>query len=261
MPIGAHRAVRPIGGYTCRMTSDPAAAAPSTEDGPSAPGAVLFDIDGSLVDSNFLHVHAWTRAFADAGHPVDGWRIHRSIGMGSSQLLGELLGDDADRLGDAVDHGHTDRYAELAPLLRAFDGAQDLVRAVSERGAVTVLATSAPPDELERLRAVLELDDVLDAVTGGGDVDAAKPEPDLVLAALDRAGAQAQDAVFVGDSVWDVVAASRAGVRCVGLLSGGTSAAELSEAGAVAVYDSPAHLLRELDGSPLAVTWQAADRG
>jgi HAD superfamily hydrolase (TIGR01509 family) len=222
------------------------------------PGAVLFDIDGTLVDSNFLHVHAWTRAFADAGHPVDAWRTHRAIGMGGSQLLAELLGDDADRLGDQAKQGHTDRYAELTPLLRPFDGARELVQAVSDRGAVVVLATSAPPEELEHLLAVLDLDDTLDAVTGDEDVDAAKPEPDLVQVALDKAGCSAESSVFVGDSRWDVVAATRAGVPCVGLLSGGTSAAELTEAGAIAVYDDVAALLADLDDGPLAVTWRGS---
>ena len=239
------------------MASDPGSdPAPTTGERPSGPGAVLFVIDGSLVDSNFLHVQAWALAFVDAGHPVDAWRIHRAIGMGSSQLLAELLGDDADRLENKVKQGHTDRYAEMTPLLRAFDDARDLVRAVSDRGAVTVLATSAPPEELERLLAVLDLDDVLDAITGAEDVEEAKPEPELVRTALGKAGVPAEAAVFVGDSVWDVIASARASVPCVGLLSGGTSAAELTEAGAVAVYDDAAHLLRELDRSPLAVTWQ-----
>ena len=222
-----------------------------------APGAVMFDIDGSLVDSNYLHVHAWAASFADAGHPVDAWRIHRAIGMGSPQLLGELLGDDAERLEDEVKQGHSERYAAMASLLRPFDGARELVQAVSDRGAVVVLATSAPPDELEKLRAVLDLDDVLDAITAAEDVEEAKPEPELVRTALDKAGCPPASSVFVGDSVWDVVAARRAGVPCVGLLTGGTSAAELTEAGAVAVYDDAAHLLRELDTSPLAATWGA----
>jgi HAD superfamily hydrolase (TIGR01509 family) len=227
-----------------------------TDPSPSRPGAVLFDIDGTLVDSNFLHVHAWTRAFADAGHPVDAWRTHRAIGMGGPQLLEALLGDDADRVGDQAKQGHTDRYAELTPLLRAFDGARELVQAVSDRGAVVVLATSAPPEELEHLRAVLDLDDTLDAITGDEDVEAAKPEPELVQTALEKAGCSAASSVFVGDSRWDVIAAQRAGVPCVGLLSGGTSAAELTEAGAVAVYDDVAALLADLDASPLAVSWR-----
>ncbi|WNB85511.1 HAD family hydrolase [Cellulomonas sp. ATA003] len=227
----------------------------------AGPGAVLFDIDGSLVDSNFLHVHAWALAFADAGHPVDAWRIHRSIGMGSPLLLADLLGDDVDRLGDAVKDGHAERYAELGDRLRAFDGARELVRAVADRGAVTVLATSAAPEELERLQSLLDLDDVLDAITSAQDVDAAKPDPELVETALRKAGVPPDRAVFVGDAVWDVQAAARAGVPCVGLLAGGTSAAELTEAGAVAVYDDAAHLLREIDDSPLAAMWTAGSSG
>ncbi|WP_298458696.1 HAD family hydrolase [uncultured Cellulomonas sp.] len=235
-------------------TSDGDRSSASGSDG-AGPGAVLFDIDGSLVDSNFLHVHAWALACTAAGHPVDSWRIHRAIGMGSSLLLADLLGDDVDRIGEEVKDGHSERYAEMADQLRAFDGARELVRAVSDRGAVTVLATSAVPEELERLRAVLDLDEVIDAITAAEDVESAKPEPELVQVALDKAGVGADRAVFVGDSVWDVQAAVRADVPCVGLLTGGTSAAELTDAGAVAVYDDVSHLLRELDDSPLAATW------
>jgi HAD superfamily hydrolase (TIGR01509 family) len=218
----------------------------------SAPGAVLLDVDGTLVDTNYLHVHAWVQAFIAAGHPVDAWRVHRAIGMGGSQLLAELLGDDADRLGERATEGHTARYAELAPLMRVLPGARELVRALAVRGARVVLATSAAPEEVTRLRAVLDLEDVLHDVTSSKDVDAAKPEPDLVHVALRAAGVEADEAVFVGDSVWDAVAAGRAGVTCVGLRSGGVSAAELREAGAVEVYDDPEHLLRELDRSRLA---------
>jgi HAD superfamily hydrolase (TIGR01509 family) len=215
-----------------------------------APTAVLLDIDGTLVDSNFLHVHAWVQAFAEVGHPVDAWRVHRRIGMGSGRLIGELLGDDAERLGDDAKERHTARYAGLADLLRPFDGARDLVRALADRGVRVVLSTSAAPEELEKLRAVLDVDDLVQ-VTGAEDVDEAKPEPDLVHAALDLAGVPADRAVFVGDSVWDVEAAVRAGVPCVGVLSGGTSAAELRDAGAADVVEDVAALLRDLDATPV----------
>jgi HAD superfamily hydrolase (TIGR01509 family) len=218
--------------------------------GPHSPAAVLLDIDGTLVDSNYLHVHAWVQAFADAGRPVDAWRVHRRIGMGSGRLLAELLGDDADRLAHDVKERHTARYAELGDRLRAFDGARDLVRELARRGARVVLSTSAAPEELERLRAVLDVDDLVQ-VTGAEDVEEAKPEPDLVHAALDLAGVPARRAVFVGDSVWDVEAAGRAGVACVGLLSGGTSEAELREAGAVDVAVDVAALLAGLDRTPV----------
>ena len=218
--------------------------------GTDAPTAVLLDIDGTLVDLNFLHVHAWVQAFAEVGHPVDAWRVHRRIGMGSGRLIGELLGDDADRLGDDAKERHTARYAELAGLLRPFDGARDLVRTLADRGVRVVLSTSAAPEELEKLRATLDVDDLVQ-VTGAEDVDEAKPEPDLVHAALDLAEVPADRAVFVGDSVWDVEAAVRAGVPCVGVLSGGTSEAELRDAGAAAVVEDVSALLRDLDATPV----------
>lgn len=219
------------------------------------PGAVLFDIDGTLVDSNYLHVHAWMQAFRDHGRAIDAWRVHRCVGMGSSLLLGELLDDDADRLGDQVKDAHSRHYAELAELQRPFEGARELVRAVAERGARTVLATSAAPAELEQLRAVLDLDDVVTGVTSDQDVGDAKPSPDLIEAALRVADVPASRAVLVGDTVHDVVAAARAGVPCVGVLTGGVSQAELMAAGAVAVFDDTHHLLRDLDASPLALAW------
>lgn len=219
-------------------------------------GAVLFDIDGTLVDSSYLHVHAWAEAFAEHGQDVDAWRIHRAIGMGSAQLLESLLSAErAAEVGDAIKESHSAAYAGLAPLQRLLPGARDLVLAVAERGARTVLATSAAPAELERLREVLDLDDVVTGITSDKDVEEAKPEPDLVRAALDVAGVPPAGAVMVGDATWDVVAAARAGVPCVGVLTGGYAEAELREAGAVAVYRDVAELLDALDDSPLAVAW------
>lgn len=228
----------------------------------TSPGAVLFDIDGTLVDSTYLHVHAWQRALADLAdeldHTVDAWRVHRGIGMGSGLLLAELLGDAADRLGDRAKERHEHHYGTLTSvpgLQRPFDGARDLVRAVAERGARTVLATSAGPAELGELREVLDLDDVLTDITSADDVEQAKPEPDLVHAALEVAGVPPGRAVMVGDTGWDVEAAARAGVPCVAVLTGGWREAELREAGAAAVYRDAAALLADLDASPLARTW------
>lgn len=221
----------------------------------SSPGAVLLDIDGTLVDSNYLHVHAWVQAFADVDRPVDAWRVHRAIGMGSSLLLAALLGDEADDLGDEAKTRHTEHYAGLADLQRPFDGARGLVRAVADRGARVVLATSAGPDELEGLLDALDVEDALTGVTSAQDVEEAKPDPDLVLTALEVAGVAPDRAVLVGDTVWDVQAAERAGVRCVGVLSGGVGEAELRDAGAIAVYRDVAALLEDLDDSPLATTW------
>jgi HAD superfamily hydrolase (TIGR01509 family) len=217
----------------------------------SASGAVLFDIDGTLVDSNYLHVTAWLEAFQSVGRLVPAASIHRCIGMDGGRLLETLLGDRAEELGAQAKAAHDRRYMDAKPSLRAFEDAPELVRAVAARGAA-VLATSAPDDELAVLREILQVDDAIDVVTSSADVETAKPAPDIVEVALERAGQPATNAVFVGDSVWDVEAAGRAGVRCVGLLTGGISAAELRDAGALAVYEHAAHLLAELDASPLA---------
>lgn len=219
------------------------------------PGAVLFDIDGTLVDSTYVHVNAWMHAFRAVGHPMDTWRIHRGQGMGSSELLAALLGEAAKQIGPQAKAHHSEHYRRTSDLLRAFDGARDLVTAVAQRGARVVLATSAAPDELDVLRSILDIEDVVAEITAAEDVEAAKPEPDLIHVALQRAGVTADRAMFVGDTVWDVQACGTAGVACVGVLSGGISASELTEAGAVAVYDDCRALLRELDASPLATIW------
>ncbi|MDT8914479.1 HAD family hydrolase [Amycolatopsis sp. PS_44_ISF1] len=214
--------------------------------------AVLFDIDGTLVDSNYLHVQAWVRAFAESGLAVDSWRVHRGIGMDSAQLVSELVGDRmAEKVGERAEARHSELYLESASSLRPFDQARSLLQAVSARGIEVLLVTSAGPDELDRLKQVLDLGDEVAGIVSGDDADTAKPEPDMVEVALDRAGVEAGRAVFVGDSIWDVVAAKRVSVPTIGLLSGGTSEAELTEAGAVKVYADAATLLDGLDGSPI----------
>jgi HAD superfamily hydrolase (TIGR01509 family) len=215
--------------------------------------AALFDVDGTLVDSNYLHVHAWHRAFHRLGRDVDSWRVHRAIGKGSGKLLATLLGDeDADRIGDEAKELHSRFYLETAPLLRPFDQAPELIRTLAGHGVRVVLATSAGADELKELRRVLDVDDVVSGIVSGADVDATKPDPEPVVAALESAGTAPEDTIFVGDAVWDVHAATKAGVRTVSVLSGGVSAAELTEAGAIATYDDAAALLAGLDESPLA---------
>jgi HAD superfamily hydrolase (TIGR01509 family) len=217
----------------------------------SKTGAVLFDIDGTLVDTNYLHAYAWLGAFQAVGHPVDGAAIHRAIGMGSTQLLDRLLGaDTAKQVGDRAKDEHKNRYRETFPLMRRFDGAAELLRTSAGRAKV-VLASSASPEELDALCEVLGVDEALTAVTGAGDVDAAKPEPDLVEVALNKAQVAPGQAIFVGDTVWDVEAAGRAGLPCVAVMSGGMSRAELADAGAVAVYRDVAELLSCLELSPL----------
>jgi HAD superfamily hydrolase (TIGR01509 family) len=217
----------------------------------STKAAILFDIDGTLVDSNYLHIDAWDRAFSTVGHPVDVWKIHRLIGMDSGMLLERLLCDAAETIGNDAKELHSSNYLATKDRLRAIDGANELLAELSRRGHTVVLATSAPQDELDILLKVLDVDDSIDAVTNADDVGSAKPNPDLIEVALDKASAPADRAVMVGDSVWDVEAAKRAGVKTIGLLSGGFGREELIDAGASEVYDDVADLLLHIDDSLL----------
>jgi HAD superfamily hydrolase (TIGR01509 family) len=217
-----------------------------------AVAAVLFDIDGTLVDSNYLHVEAWSRAFTDIGRPVDAWRIHRSIGMDGTTLVSTLTDGADDDTKERAKDLHSRYYKETAPLLRPLPGARELLEAVQKLGIQVVLATSAPDDELAILRDVLECDHLVSAMTSSADVDTAKPEPDIVNVALDRAGVEAAHAVFVGDAVWDVEACKRAGVVTIALLSGGVSKCELEEAGAHQVFEDAIDLCQHLDDTPIA---------
>ena len=209
--------------------------------------AVLFDVDGTLVDSNYLHIDAWGRAFRKLGVPIDGWRIHRRLGMDSAQMLEELLGDDAEQLSSRASDAHAHFYRKNADRLRAFAGASTLLRELGGHGIRTVLATSASSDELDMLVEALGVGDDGLITTNADDVARAKPHPGLVEVALERADVAAGDAVFVGDSVWDMIAAKRAGVATIGVLSGGISAGELSDAGADRIVESVAELVGMTD--------------
>jgi beta-phosphoglucomutase-like phosphatase (HAD superfamily) len=140
--------------------------------------AVFFDIDGTLIDSNYLHIEAWERAFADLDVPVDAWRLHRSIGMDAGKLLEALIPEgQSDEIADKAKELHSKYYEELVPRLRAFEGGRELVKELAGRGLSVVLATSAPEEELKHLRAVLDLEPVLAEITSGEDVETAKPDP------------------------------------------------------------------------------------
>jgi HAD superfamily hydrolase (TIGR01509 family) len=215
--------------------------------------AALFDVDGTLVDTNYLHAVTWWEAFGQAGHYVPMADIHRAIGMGSDRLLDELLPADRDRNADAgIRAAHSTLYGTYWSRLRPLPGAADLLRACKRRGLAVVLASSADEREFRALRAALDAEDAIDAATFSGDVESTKPEPDLVEAALARVGVPAEEAVFIGDTVWDVQACHKAGVRCIGLLSGGISRGELTDAGAAQVYAGPDDLLARFDSSLLA---------
>jgi len=206
------------------------------------PFAVLLDIDGTLVDSNFLHVDAWQQAFQQSGLTVAAWRIQRAIGADSSKLLDQLVGSQSEAVKAEAKARNSAAFQGMMSRLEPFDGARDFIAALAEQGNRVVLATSAPPEELQALLKTLDVDDHLHAVTSADDVETAKPEPDIIEVALERAGVPADHAVMIGDAVWDVVAASKVGVPCIALLSGGTGRAELLDAGAVAVFDDIADL-------------------
>jgi HAD superfamily hydrolase (TIGR01509 family) len=208
---------------------------------------VLFDVDGTLVDTNYLHVLAWWQALRTQGHDVPMTRLHRTVGQGSDRFVSTILGRDDEKVRAA----HSDFYGPWKHRLVAFDGAAELLRTTHKAGLGVVLATSASAEEVEQLTAAIDADDAVDVITSKDEVDSSKPDPDIVATALNKAGLDPADAVFVGDTVWDVEAAGRAGLPCVCVLSGGISADELRDAGAVAIYRDVRHLLEEFDSSPL----------
>lgn len=180
------------------------------------------------------------------------WRTQQAIGADSAELLDQLIGDKGKSVREEVTSLHDKRYKQFALRLKLLPGAQDLVTVLANRGIRVVLATSAPQHELDRLLALLDIDDDTYAVTSAEDVKRAKPAPEIISVALTKAGVDANHAVLVGDSVWDIKAAATAGVTSVGLLSGGTAEALLREAGAAEVYDDVAALLDHLHTSALA---------
>jgi len=244
-------------GNSMPMSISPTSSMPAST---TSPAAVLFDIDGTLVDSNYLHVHAWQRAFSRMGFEVEAWRIHRGIGMGGSHLVSSLTGDPPEEAVEHLKELHAQYYGETLGLLRPLPGATALLDAVADRGLQVALATSAPENELSTLRKVLGRDDIVSAVTSSADVDTAKPQPDIVEVAMQRTGVTAPRAVFVGDTIWDIRAARRAGVACLCVLSGGIARDELNAEGAAAVFDDPAQLLEDIHTTPIAALTTTAAR-
>ncbi|MFI5874724.1 HAD family hydrolase [Streptomyces sp. NPDC051445] len=215
--------------------------------------AAVFDVDGTLVDTNHLHVITWWEAFRQAGHRVPMHAVHRAVGLGSGDLVAHLLGDGRDKDQDAeLSAAHKALYGQYFDRLPALRDAGPLLRTLHDVGWTVVLATSASGAELSALRAAIDADDVIAATASADDVEEGKPAPEPVEHALELVGASAGQAVFVGDTVWDMQAGRRAGVRCVGVLCGGIPRADLLEAGAEAVYADPADLLSSLSDSPLA---------
>jgi HAD superfamily hydrolase (TIGR01549 family) len=207
---------------------------------------LLLDLDGTLVDTAYLHTRAWQLALHANGYDVPAYRVHRLIGMGGDQFVTALLGENAEREdGDALRAGWEGEYEPLLEEVRALPGAGALVRHADEAGWRVVFASSAPAEHLERYLGLIGAAWLRDRATTSDDVDSTKPAPDLIEVALQVAGTR--EALLVGDSTHDVVAAARSGIPTVGVLTGGYSTAELMDSGAVAVYSSPEEIVNRFD--------------
>ena len=214
------------------------------------PPAAILDIDGTLVDTNFHHAVAWYRAFRQHQELLPIWRIHRHIGMGGDQLIEALCGEEVEESkGDDIRAAEAVLYFALIEEVEPLHGARDLIVDLKHRGRAVVLASSAAEHEVDHYLDLLDARDLADGWTTAADVEATKPEPDLVRAAVEKAGGG--EAVLVGDTTWDCQAAERAGVPAIAVLTGGFSEAELRDAGAVAVYRSIDELRESLGQTPL----------
>ncbi|MCW3020134.1 MAG: family hydrolase [Solirubrobacterales bacterium] len=213
----------------------------------------VLDVDGTLVDTNYQHALAWYRAFKANDVLLPVWRIHRHIGMGGDQLVEALTDAQLEReRGDEIRAAETERYMEMIDEVAPMRGARELIEDLHGRGHKAVLASSAKQQELDHYLELLDARELADGWTSSADVEATKPEPDLVLAALQRAEAPPEHAVMVGDSPWDAKAAQRAGVPTIAVMSGGFSEQELLQAGATVVFESVSELRQALDDTPLA---------
>jgi HAD superfamily hydrolase (TIGR01549 family) len=216
-----------------------------------APPIAVLDVDGTLVDTNYHHAIAWYRAFRQHELTLPVWRIHRHIGMGGDQLVAALAGQRVeDRQGDSIRASETALYADLIGEVQPFADARRLMELLDGRGHRLVLASSGKRDEVDHYLDLLEARDLVEAWTTSADVERTKPDPDLVVTAIDKVGGG--EAVMVGDSTFDCQAAARAGVSTLAILTGGFSEQELREAGAASVFESLSELCEHLDETPLA---------
>jgi HAD superfamily hydrolase (TIGR01509 family) len=213
--------------------------------------AVLFDVDGTLVDSNDAHAHAWVASFAEHGVTVDFAHVRRCIGMGGDKLMPAVSGVDEDSAaGAAIARRRSEIFAErFLPHLKPFRDAGRLVAELKARGYTIVAASSAKRDELQPLLAIVGADALMDASTSSDDAANSKPDPDILQAALTRAGAAPADAVMIGDTPYDIEASLRAGIAVIAFRCGGWADHDLK--GAIAIYDGPWDLLSRLGDSPL----------
>jgi len=213
---------------------------------PAKVDTVVLDVDGTLIDSNYHHVLAWSRAFEHVGVTVPLWRIHRTIGMGGDKLVAAAAGDEVEQEhGDDVRDRWEHEYDEIIDETRLLPGAKELLRMLDDRGIEVALASSSIPKHAQHALDLLDADDLADTATTAEDVEESKPDPDLVEEALSRL--DSDRACVIGDSPYDVEAAQRSGLPAYGLLTGGYGREELERAGAVAVYDDLDDLLAHVD--------------
>jgi HAD superfamily hydrolase (TIGR01549 family) len=214
------------------------------------PTAAVLDVDGTLVDTNYQHALAWFRAFRAERIVLPMWRLHRHVGMGGDKFVAAVAGDEVEeRLGDRLREAWEERFDELIDETEPLDGARDLIEELKRRGHQVVLASSAIERHVDAFLEKLDARELADGWTTNDDVEASKPDPDLVDAAL--AKARTRDALMVGDTPWDVQAAKRAGLETICVVTGGFSRQELEEAGAAAVYESLTELKDDLDQTAL----------
>jgi HAD superfamily hydrolase (TIGR01509 family) len=214
----------------------------------------VLDIDGTLIDSNYQHALAWYRALRAVGETFPVWRLHRLIGMGGDQVVTAVGGEDLERrVGDRARQRQGEEVDALIEEMAPLPGARDLLVAIRERGHRLVLASSGQQRHVDVFLDKLNARGIVDGWTTSSDVEASKPAPDLLRVALKKLGAPPDaSSVVVGDSVWDVEAAKKAGMPAIVVRSGGFGDDELHEAGAVAIYDTPGDLAKALDDTPLA---------
>jgi HAD superfamily hydrolase (TIGR01509 family) len=213
--------------------------------------AVLLDVDGTLVDTTYLHTLAWFRALRHAGVPRTMAELHRLIGMGSDKLLEAILGEERKELTEAWEH----EFDRLKRDIVVLPGASDLIRALHGRGLKVVLATSGKPRDVQQVCELIDAADLVDTTVNADEVEESKPAPDIFRLALERVEVPPERAVVVGDTVWDLEAARALGTPAVAVLSGGIGEAELTDRGAVAVYRHVGDLAEQLDSSPIARLW------
>jgi HAD superfamily hydrolase (TIGR01549 family) len=215
------------------------------------PPAAILDIDGTLVDTNYQHALAWYRALRQHGQLLPIWRIHRHIGMGGDQIVAALCGDEVEQeKGDEIRTAEKALYLSLIEEVEPLHGARELIVDLKEAGHDVLLASSAKQDEVDHYLDLLDARELADGWTTSADVEATKPEPDLVVAALEKAGGDG--GVMVGDSTFDCEAAGRAGIETIAVLTGGFSEQELRDAGAAHVFRSIDELRESLGSTPLA---------